>query len=131
MPQSESPNPFPPPIRQLVRQHIPSLHQLEILLCVYESPLQPWQAEVIATRLYLPPELVDERLADLVERGLIKADASATPAVYTVDPAHVDLIDALAVYYKQHRITLTTFIFTQPNDVVQSFADAFKFRKES
>ncbi len=86
MPQSESSNPFPPPIRQFVRQHIPSLHQLEILLCVYESPLRAWEAETIATRLYLPPELVDERLADLVERGLIQGDASVAPAVYTVDP---------------------------------------------
>ncbi len=131
MPDSRAANPFPPPIRHFVRHHIPSLHQLEILLCVYTPPLRAWQPDTIATQLYLPLELVVERLVDLADRGLIQADTSTSPAAYSADATQAPLIDQLATCYKQQRIALTTFIFTQPNDVVQSFADAFKLRKES
>lgn len=122
---------IPAPIKHFVRQHIPSLHQLEILLWVATPPLRTWRADSIALQLYLPLELVEERLADLVRRGLLKADEAESPAGYLADPAHIALIEDVAAYYRKHRISLTTFIFTQPSDVVQSFADAFKVRKES
>lgn len=118
------------PIRAFLRQHIPSLHQLEILLGVYAPP-GAWNAEALARHLYLPPELVEERLADLASRGLIRADPSAAPPTYRADEAQAAFMEQLATCYRQHRVTMTTFIFTQPNDVVQSFADAFKWRKES
>lgn len=131
VPDSDSSAGIPAGIRGFIRQHIPTLHQLEILLCIYTPPLQTWRADTIALQLYLPLDLVEERLADLVRRGLIQATETAPHPVYAADAAQVALIDQLAAYYRQHRITLTTFIFTQPSDVVQSFADAFKVRKES
>ena len=131
MPDRDAAMTIPEPLQRLVRQHIPSLHQLEILLCVYSQPLRPWRAEAVALQLYLPLDLVDERLVDLTRRGLITADDAVSPAAYAAAPEQQALIAQLAAYYQQHRIKLTTFIFSQPSEVVQSFAAAFKFRKES
>jgi hypothetical protein len=129
MPDSDASTGIPAPIKGFVRQHIPSLHQLEILLWVATPPFRTWRADTIALQLYLPLELVEERLADLVRRGLLRANETGELAGYTADPTHMALIEQLATYYRQYRISLTTFIFTQPSDVVQSFADAFKVRK--
>ena len=126
MPDSDPATGIPAPIKSFVRQHIPSLHQLEILLWVAMPPLRTWRADSIALQLYLPLELVEERLADLVRRGVLRADESAVPTGYMADPTHIALIAELATYYRQHRITLTTFIFTQPSAEVYSFADIGK-----
>ena len=131
MPDREATPTLPSPIRAFVRQHIQSLHQLEILLLVYTPPLRPWQADEIARQLYLPAELCAERLADFATRGLLQCDPAAAPVVYHADPEQVPVIDQLAAFYRQQRVTLTAFLFSQPNDTIQSFADAFKFRKES
>jgi hypothetical protein len=124
MPDSDASTGIPAPIKRFIRQHIPSLHQLEILLWVATPPLRTWRADTIALQLYLPLELVEERLADLVRRGLLQADELGAPTGYMADPTHIALIAQLATYYRQHRISLTTFIFTQPSDVVHAVADA-------
>jgi hypothetical protein len=131
MPDSDASIQIPAPIKSFVRQHIPSLHQLEILLWVATPPFRTWQADTIALQLYLPLELVEERLADLVRRGLLLADEAGAPTGYMADPTHSALIAQLATSYRQHRMRLTTFIFTQPSDVVQSVADSGTTQKES
>jgi hypothetical protein len=131
MHDSDASTQIPAPIKSFVRQHIPSLHQLEILLWVATPPLRAWRADTIALQLYLPLELAEERLADLVRRGLLLADESEAPTGYMADPTHITLIAQLATSYRQHRMSLTTFIFTQPGDVVHAVADAAKPQKES
>jgi hypothetical protein len=39
------------------------------------------------------------------------------------------LIDQLAVLYQQRRFSLVQLIYARPIDKLQSFADAFRFRK--
>jgi hypothetical protein len=131
MPDTDASTGIPAPIKRFIRQHIPSLHQLEILLWVATPPLRTWRADTIALQLYLPLELVEERLADLVRGGLLQADESGAPTGYMADPTHIALIAQLATYYRQHRMSLTTFLFTQPSDVVHSVADTAKPQKES
>ncbi|HYF64327.1 MAG TPA: hypothetical protein VD886_16005 [Herpetosiphonaceae bacterium] len=129
MPDPDAAGGVPPHLKRFVREHIPSLHQLEILLWVATPPLRTWRADTIALQLYLPLDLVEERLADLVRRGLLRADESASPTSYMAAATDIALIDQLAIYYRQNRITLTTFIFSQPSDTVHSFADTRSPRK--
>jgi hypothetical protein len=131
MPDADAFAGIPAPIKRFLRQHIASLHQLEILLWVATPPLRTWQADTIALQLYLPLELVEERLADLVRRGVLRADETGAPTGYRADAAHITDIEQLATYYRQHRMTLTTFLFTQPSGVVHTFTDDVKPHPES
>ncbi|HEY1013150.1 MAG TPA: MarR family transcriptional regulator [Herpetosiphonaceae bacterium] len=123
---------LPDDLAAFLRQHIPSLHQFEILLLIYTDPPRVWTAKTIAQHLYLPPELVAERLADLSDRGLVqRTETDERAGQFESLLTHVSIVQRLARFYAERRVTIISFIFAQPNETVRSFADAFKLRKES
>jgi hypothetical protein len=100
-------------------------------LAVFGHAARAWTADDVAQQLYVPPELAEERLADLTRRDLLQAEPGADSRMrYQARPAHAAIVERLAQFYAQRRVTVISFIFAQPNEIVRSFADAFKLRKE-
>jgi hypothetical protein len=124
---------FPAEIAQFIDQQIESLAQLEALLLLRGEPERVWDATEIAKALYITPDMAGSLLADLARRGYAKVvPPSDARYSYRAMDAHVDrLIDQLASVYQDRRVAVISMIYSKPLNKVQTFADAFRLRKEN
>jgi DNA-binding MarR family transcriptional regulator len=123
---------FPAEIEQFIGQHIESLAQLETLLLLRREPGRSWSGSDLSRQLYVTPDVCTGIITDLERRGFVLRDASSRDLVrYRSTGATVDqLIDQLASLYQQRRVAVITQIYSKPVRKVQTFADAFRIRKE-
>jgi hypothetical protein len=123
---------FTADVKQFIDQNIESLAQLETLLLLKGDPERIWDAAEIAKALYIPPDLAEALLADFARRGFAKA--MPPPAVrysYGATDADLnDLIGRVATAYQDRRVAIISLIYSKPLNKVQTFADAFRLRKE-
>jgi hypothetical protein len=120
-------DPIPADLREFILRFIDSVAHLEALLLLRASPESPWDAPVVAQRLYTTEKQAAELLAQLCEDGLLVCENNlyryGRPSTETVA-----MIDRLAESYAKHLIPVTNLIHGKPRRIRQ-FADAFKFRK--
>ena len=123
---------FPAEIEQFIAQHIESLAQLESLLLLRREAGRSWSCEELSRHLYVAPDVCTGLVADLERRGFVSRDAPDRDAYrYRSAGAEVDgLIDQLADLYQQRRVAVITLIYSKPVKKVQTFADAFRLRRE-
>lgn len=123
---------FPVEIEQFIAQHIESLAQLETLLLVRREAGQAWTCYDLSRQLYVTPDVCTGIITDLERRGFILHDAAdANTFRYRSAGGSVDqLIDQLADLYQQRRVAVITQIYSKPVKKVQTFADAFRLRRE-
>jgi DNA-binding HxlR family transcriptional regulator len=117
-------------LKQFIAQHVESLAQMEALLILRQNGEQRWRSAELAQRLYITPDMCEAILADLERRGFA---ARASDGAYFYQPRDraVDkLIDDLATIYQQRRVAVITEIYSKPVTKVQTFADAFRLRRE-
>ena len=120
---------FPDDVRRFIADHIHSLAQLEVLLLLHAAPERAWQAGEAGTALYTPAEMAAAQLQDLCTRGIIACDE--TRYRYVDSHKFHEVIGKVAELYKERRVTMITLIYSKPVDKVRTFADAFRFRKDS
>jgi hypothetical protein len=123
---------FSTEVKQFIDQNIESLAQLEALLLFRRDPERGWNASEIVRALYVPHELVRTLLTDFCRRGLVKASSPTDELYfYSVTDARVDkLISEVAAAYQDRRVAVISLIYSKPLNKVQTFADAFRLRKE-
>ena len=71
-------------------------------------------------------------LTDFVRRGFaILEPVAGTSYVYRSQDAELDkVIDQLATAYQERRVAVVSLIYSKPLNKVQTFADAFRLRRE-
>ena len=122
-------NDFPTDVRQFIGQNIESLAQLESLLLLRRDAQQTWSSAALAKILYITPEMAAILLLDLARRGF--ATSVGDGYRYQVKSEDVDrAIGQLARLYEDRRVAVISAIYSKPLDKVQTFADAFRLRKE-
>ncbi len=87
----------------------------------------------IAKVLYIPEELAAGLLTDFAKRGFVRV-FSAGGAHYsyqTINTETDELIDRLSACYRERRVAMISLIYSKPMNKVQTFAEAFRLRKES
>ena len=107
------------------------MEQLEVLLLVSSQPDREWSAEAVFSEIQSSLPSVTQRLQEFCERGLM---AQPKPLVFRYSPATLTLADtvrALSAAYKEKRVKIIETIYRKPLDDVQTFADAFKLRKDN
>jgi hypothetical protein len=123
---------FPAEIEQFIGQNIESLAQLELLLLLRQDSGRSWSCFDLARQMYITPDVCSGIIADLERRGFVLRDAADSGLIrYRSGGAEVDaLIDQLAALYHQRRVAVITLIYSKPMKKVQTFADAFRLRRE-
>jgi hypothetical protein len=123
---------FSAEVKQFIDQNIESLAQLEALLLFRRDPQRGWSASEIVRALYVPQELAGTLLTDFCRRGFVKASSPTDELYsYSVADARVDkLISEVAAAYQDRRVAVISLIYSKPLNKVQTFADAFRLRKE-
>lgn len=125
-------NDFPAEIEQFIAQHVESLAQLEMLLLVRQESARSWSCFDLARQLYITPDVCTGIIADLERRGFVLRDAADSNLFrYRSGRADIDqIIDQLSDLYQQRRVAVITMIYSKPVKKVQTFADAFRLRRE-
>jgi hypothetical protein len=123
---------FTSELKQFVAQHIESLLQLEMLLLLRQDPKRRWTADEVAKSLYATPEMCAGLLTGLARGGFLES-GSAPELRWHYQPANADLdrlLGELSAIYHERRVAVISLIFSKPVNKVQTFADAFRLRKE-
>jgi len=129
---------LPPEVALLLRDHIESYEQLELLLLLRAEPDRSWTEEALGARLCLPVSLITEALARLQSAGL--ANVSETGAKkehqYRLQDERIEAtVSELARAYRDHPMPLIRLMTANAIERVRSsalraFADAFFLRKD-
>ena len=123
---------IPDGVRKFIAQNLESAELLETLLLIHSQPDRDWAPEEVAQAIYTVPAGATRRLEQLVAIGLASATGVSLPR-YRYKPATARLqqdVDALAATYRLHRVAVVNLIYAQASDPAQSFADAFRLRKD-
>lgn len=126
------PQDIPTNLRAFITEHISSILQLELLLLLAADSSKAWTAEEVAKVLYVSPDATLAFLEALRARGFCDRDEGLQPA-YRFAPKNEEwrgLVSSLATLYKERRLTVTDLIYAGPAQKYQSFADAFRVKKE-
>ena len=119
---------LPPRVQRFLLAHIDSIEKLEVLLLLRGQAGRAWNGTSVAQELRIAEESARGRLEDLCGRGLLSCEGDSyryAPGSGTDSQA----VDELASTYAQRRVSVISFIFSQPMDRIRSFADAFRLKK--
>jgi hypothetical protein len=125
--------PLPEDVRQFLDTAIQSVDQLEILRLLGENPVRAWTADELAPEVQASPEVVAQDLTALQSRGLIALEQGATGPVWRHGPHTPELEARLGRFlqlYRERPVSMIKAVYNRPDDVLRSFADAFRLRKK-
>lgn len=120
-------------VKQFIVQNVESVAQLEALVLLRQDRERLWDGTGIAKSLYIPAQMGAALLAELQKRGFVRVSTQDS-AKYSYDVADDRLdrvVGEVIVAYRDRRVAVTSLIYSKPLNKVQTFADAFRLRKES
>lgn len=123
---------LPPPVKQLLSRHIQSVEQLEVLLLLRSQPQRAWTAAEVYEVIRSSQPSIAARLQAFTAQGFLVEENGAPPR-FRFAPKDQNLqsaVDQTANAYQTWRVRVIEAIFAPEADPVQSFADAFKLRKD-
>ena len=123
---------LPSDIRNFINSHIDSVEQIEALVLMKADPQREWSVEEMAKSLYTSTESTAMRLAHLHRTGLL-SEIRSDVVRYRFEQRDSRLrkaVDGFLDVYAKRKVSVINQIFSGPSDDVQSFADAFRIRKD-
>jgi hypothetical protein len=123
-------------VRNLIRDRIHSIEQLETLLLLRAEPERSWKSGEIAEALRFTEGAAELALDTLSETELVEAQAHTSPRTFRYAPRTRELsqqVDGLAECYQTFRVETLVLISTNAIHRVRShalntFAEAFRLR---
>lgn len=118
-------------LSQFIRERLPSLEQIEIVLLLRRDPSRAWTAPEVSADLGTPPESTAMRLFLLASNGVIVFDSSSgLPRYRYVASTPEEVMVELDEVYNDRRDGLLALVGGgSAPDPLRSFADAFKLKK--
>jgi len=105
------------------------VEQLEIFLALGSEPQRFWSVHDIFQKIQSSEKSISDCLDFFCRSGLATADAERRFQLTTRSDL-VKLAAELQKIYRERRVTVIETIYKKPPGPIQSFADAFKFRKD-
>jgi hypothetical protein len=92
----------PASVRELIRERVQALEQLEILLLLHGEPKRIWSADELAVQLQMGIVLVEAALAHLTHHGFLTVEAGRYHYA-PHEPKQASAVDQLARSYDASR----------------------------
>lgn len=119
---------IPAEIRDFLSRHIRSVAQLDVLYLLSSNPDRMWTAEQVAAELRNNVSMADTHLRSLANDGLIHNGGDWYKCCGDAEIA--EKINRMIYIYNLRRPAVIHFIYSQPNESIRAFADAFKIKKD-
>jgi hypothetical protein len=117
-------------VTEFLRSSVKSVWALEALLFLRRRAERAWTVDALVVELRSSQMVVAELLSCFVTIGLVRAEGEDgyryAPASSVLDRA----VEQVERAYAERPIAVTKAILSAPNDKIQSFADAFRLRKD-
>jgi predicted transcriptional regulator len=128
----------PEDVQKLLRDHIESYEQLEVLLLLRAERDRPWTIDSLSERFRLAASLVLPALNGLQRAGFVEARIPHAETQYAYVPQRSDVeasLDGLVQAYREHPISIIKQMSANAIERVRTaalrtFADAFLLRKD-
>lgn len=120
---------IPDKVEQFLADHIRSIAQLELLLMLHRERQRSWTVEETAKSLYTAVSMTEPLLESLRTIRVVTFEDGR----YQYAPSSKELdqtVGDLSQLYQQRRVTIINMIYSAPDQKLQNFADAFRFRKK-
>lgn len=118
----------------MIYRHIDCSEQVEILVLLSSAPDHRWSVEEVYAQVLTSADSVSQRLEGFCTQGLVVAHKEGKDrVVYQYQPARPEWDDAvrkLTLLFQQRLHRVLEVIYTKPSSAIQSFAEAFRIRKE-
>lgn len=127
------PSDVPDEVKRLLREHISSVEQLEILLMLRTHRDQEFDTHAVHQQLRTSEVSAAARLFDLAERGFLTMRQAGETTFFKFAPSVqwlASATDLLALAYNERRYRVIELIFSKPIENLRVFAGAFRFRKD-
>lgn len=118
------------PVLRFLRSSIKSVWALELLLVMRRAGTRIWTIDELTQELRSNRTLVADIAAAFVKSGLLDEPASGTFRYQPASSELDDLVQKLDRLYAERPLALIKEIVSAPNERIQSFADAFKLKKD-
>lgn len=121
-------------VKQFIFGHISSVMQLEVLLFLANHAQREWTVGALVKEFRVDPRWVETELGELCAHGLLQCEKreGASEGAYRYTPRTPELEQAvvgLTKAYADRRVTVTSLIYSKPDDNIRVFADSFRLRK--
>jgi hypothetical protein len=130
---TQTPDPhFSEALCQFIQTHLPSIEAMEILLFLHRDGQRAWPIDALTQAMQssgVSRALAAKQLDAYQTAGLVVA----TEDGYRYQPAAPEtaaLVDALATAHKERPVSLIRLIYYLRAHKIQSFADAFRMKKD-
>ena len=123
---------LPDSIKQFLSRHIHSLEQLELLLLLRGQPDRSWTLPQVYESIRSSHASLQKGLESFADKGFFAEEKGAI-TVFRYAPRNDELraaVEQIAASYRHSRVRVIEAIFAPEIDPVQTFADAFKLRKD-
>ena len=116
-------------VLDFVGQSFRSVWPLELLLILFQEPKTSWQVDALAREVRATSSVVVQGLAALEAVKFVALNAEGGYRFQPATPEQADMARALIDLYNQKPRAVMRTIFSAPSDRIQTFADAFRLRK--
>ncbi len=126
--------PIPEEVKRFLEANIDSVDQLEILRVLGEDREREWAAADLARVVQTQPQAIGPHLTALQGRKLLTTQTRGTEFLccYGPDTPELEaLTDRLLQVYRERPVTMINLVYARAREALKTFADAFRFKKES
>jgi DNA-binding MarR family transcriptional regulator len=126
-------DPFPDDLGRFLDANVETFEQLEILRLLGEDPQKEWGVADLGREVQAAPQAVAAHLTALQGRGLLQTVTRGADRFCRHGPATAELeglLSRLLQVYRERPVTTIKRVYARARTALQSFADAFRIRKE-
>lgn len=126
--------PFPEEIKRFLDANIDTVEQLEILRVLHGTPDKEWSALALVREIQASPQAIVAHLNALHGRGLLTLVSRGSDLLYRKGARSPELgqsLDRLLELYGQRPVTMINMVYARSREMLQTFANAFRIRKDN
>ena len=112
-----------------VRDAVRSVWALELLILLQQDDAKAWRAAELVVALRANTRVVTESLATLGAAGLVRTEDADVYRYGPASEALAETVRQIADLYTRKPMAMVKAVLSAPTDKIQTFADAFRFRK--
>lgn len=121
---------IPHDVREMIQRHLATMDHVELLMVLRAGREESYSVASLAEQIRKPEELVQLCLEALAGAGLA-AEISDGTYRYAARGATLDATaESVVRLYNERPVTLVRLLYERPPTAVNTFADAFKLRKD-